>query len=463
MTGFVLSGRRSGSLPFGLTAVQAVTVAAAMTVGAAVVIVVGGPAGVFGALAAGTVAGLIGWFPDRDGRPVHHQAARHTRFAVRRATGRHRHDTGLCWSPQLPALPAPFDTVTVTAVADGPNAVPVAVLTGPRTWSVVVPVCSTGGIVDDATATERVVRWGELLAGLGRDRDLVRVSVSHRRIPAERATHDTWVREVLDPAMLDRYRRVTTDPTAVIHDQHVTLTVRRPDAWRRVVAALSAAAPAAGLTVGEPWSVAQWCDQFARRIDPTRRWRTPATVAERLGVLPLGPVLPNEITSTRTAVRAGGVWHRVFQVVEFPTRAVHARWSDPLYGDGPGLYTWTVIARPVPARRARRLLTADAVALRADLEQRQRHGFRIPGPMLDAEAVLDEHEAELHAGDTEYEWVALLAVCAATKEHLDTVTAAWHDVAARCGIVLGALDAAHDLALGCVLPTGLAPRRRRGR
>jgi hypothetical protein len=367
------------------------------------------------------------------------------------------------WSSTLPALPAPFDTVTVTALADHPNAVPVAVCSHDRTWSVVVPVASSGGIIDDTTATDRVLRWGELLAGLGRDRDLVHLTVSHRRVPVDRAAHDTWVQAVLDPAARDRYRTLTTDPGAVVHDQHVTLTVRRPDAWRRILDTLRTGAPAAGLTVGAPWSAVQWCDQVARRVDPTRPWRTPVTVAERMGVLPLGPVLPAGIDVTRTAVRAGGVWHRVFQVVEFPTRAVHARWSDPLYGDGPGLYTWTVIARPVPARRARRRLTAQAVALRADLEQRERHGFRIPGPMLDAEAVLDEHEAELHAGDTDFEWVALLGLCAATKEHLDTVTDAWHDVAARCGIVLGALDAAHDLALGCVLPTGLAPGRTWGR
>jgi len=457
--GFRLSGRHGSGLPFGCTPTQAVIAAVGFVTAAGVAVTVGGPValGVIGVVV--VTVGVAGWWPDRSGRPAHEAAGRHAGFVTRRR----RWQRTVPWGWPAGRLPAPFHTVTVDGSRGGPNDVPVALIGLRRAArvSVVVPVDCVDTGSGERDASDRVLRWGAVLAAFGRDRGLIQVTVAHRRRPFDPAAHVGVLPD--DQAARARYLALVTDPTAVVHEQHLVVTARDRPAVARLVDALTVSAPSAGLRVGAPWTVAQWCDQVAHRLDPTRPWRAPVTLAEHLGVVPIDPTVPSEVTVTRTAVRTGGVWHRVFWVAAWPTGPVPAGWFDPLHRDGPGLHTWTTVMVPVPARRSRRQLTADAVALRADVEHRHRHGFRVPGPLAAAETVLDTREAELHAGALDYRWVTLLELCATTIERLDEHTDAWHDLAARAGIVLGAVDGAHDLALGHCLPFGSTPGQRRGR
>ncbi|MGF7239277.1 MAG: SCO6880 family protein, partial [Frankia sp.] len=170
--------------------------------------------------------------------------------------------------------------------------------------------------------------------------------------------------------------------------------------------------------------------------------------------------VPLAVNATWDAVRVDSAWHRVFWVAQWPTLDLAAGWINPLLLAAPGARTVAVVMEPVSLRTSRRRINADTVSIEGQMGMRERHAFRVPVGLSRAQAHVDQREEELSAGFCEYSYLALVDVCAPTRDDLDDACHAMVDLAAQCGITeLRPLHGRHDMAWAATLPLGRVPSK----
>lgn len=496
-----LTDRQGGGVLFGMTAVQVGFVA--VGVGALVFLpaVVPPRVGIVAGLGVAVVCAALAFLPV-GGRRLHDALVTVAAFGGRRLAGRQRWMTPLPWSTPVPGPGAarsgdlpPCLTGLDLMMAPRPEwaggremLAPVGLVRDRRTGAITVVVPVRGGefsLLDPADRRGRLGTWAQLLSQFARESSpVVRLGWTLWSAPAPLAEHLGWVEDHQDPGgrgsaaavrAAEAYRRLVDEaaPTVTRHDLHVWLTIdarrlrRRADPVDAALAAaraLSQRCRDADLVPGPPASPVEIAESMRVQGDPSAATAVAGVrrgLAERARLTsPLARVhaAPLAVNATWDAVRVDSAWHRVFWVAQWPTLDLAAGWINPLLLAAPGARTVAVVMEPVSLRTSRRRINADTVSIEGQVGMRERHAFRVPVGLSRAQAHVDQREEELSAGFCEYSYLALVDVCASTRDDLDDACHAMVDLAAQCGITeLRPLHGRHDMAWAATLPLGRVP------
>ncbi len=361
---------------------------------------------------------------------------------------------------------------------------PVGLVFDKRTRRVTGAIAVKGAefqLIDEQEQHDRIFAWGRVLASFAREASpVVRICWHEWSCPAPLSEHVAWLasrRDAAAPAAAHYAKLLADQATAVArHELRVTVTVdpRHVRSRRRVnrrsgaeaalttVRALSDRCREAGLVVSDPLSAADLGEAVRLGADPAVLGSGSLThrgLAERAGLIPPVCASPLAIEARWGSVRTDGGVHRSFWVSSWPALDIGPRWLEPLLLDTIGTRTVTMVMEPVSPRASRRRINKEAVMLMGNVQNREKHGFRVPVELERAKVNLDRREVELSSGFAEFRYLALIDVCARTDEELDELSAAYGDLAAQCGLDLRALDGRHDAAWACSLPIGRAPDR----
>ncbi|WP_261570960.1 SCO6880 family protein [Frankia gtarii] len=498
-----LTRRRAGGTLLGLAPIPLVL----LTVGVVALIVLPVLAG---ALAVGVlvavICGLLAVLP-APGGPLYQMLPLAVRHLTRRARGADR------WAAPLPLLTGSatvgerstaqdpgrllppvlqgLDIVAAPRPAAGGSAgtvAPIGLVRDRRSGTLTVLLAARGGefaLLDPAEQHQRLSAWSMILAHAARDPALARLGWSLCSAPAPLTEHRRWLAERTREAPEGGgYARAAADyqelldaaaPTLTQHDLRLWLTIdtrRLPrradpaDAAVRTALMLLEQCQDAGLDVAVPDSPVQIAEAVRLRADPTvaatltgvRRSLAEQTgLASVLAGVHAGPMV---MRTHWDAVEVDNVWHRLFWVAQWPALGLQPGWLDPLLVHAEGMRTLSVLCEPVSARLSRRRITSDAVQVESAVAAREKYSFRVPTHLASAQAAVDQREIELHGGHSEYGYLALVDVAAATRDELDQASRRLADRAAQTGITeLRALHGRHDLAWASSLPLGRGPGR----
>lgn len=496
-----LTRRRAGGSVLGLAPVPVALLTAA-AVALIVLPVLTGMLAVGGAAAVACV--LLAIIP-APGGPLYQMLPLAVRHLTRRVAGTCRWTaplpllraaTAAAWADPVEAgLLSPLlrgvDIIAVprsTAAGSASTVAPVGLVRDRRGGTLTVLLAARGGefaLLDPAEQHQRLAGWSRILAHAARDPVLVRLGWTLCSGPAPLTDHHRWLagrthgapvggglaRAAADyEALLD-----VAAPTLTHHDLRLWLTIdtrRLPRSADPASAAVRAAVTLLeqcqdiGLDVAIPDSPVQIAEALRLRADPTSAATLSGvrrSLAEQAGLAsPLAGVhaSPLAIRTWWDAVEVDNVLHRLFWVAQWPTMGLRPGWLDPLLVHAEGMRTLSLVCEPVSARLARRRITSDAVQVEAAVAAREKHGFRVPTQLATAQAAVDQREVELHGGHSEYGYLALVDVVAATRDELDQASRRLADRAAQAGITeLRALHGRHDLAWAASLPLGRGPGR----
>jgi uncharacterized protein (DUF1778 family) len=472
----------------GLGGPQVVTLGSAL-VGGTLLLNVGVPLGLVAAvvLAAG-VLGLV----RVGGRPLVEWVPSMWRWCARRRRG-------ATWVAPLaainatpsatPTLPPPLDAQVVNT-APGPGGVDMAVVVDAQAGTYAASLAVSGrqfALVERGEQDALLALWGDCLAAFCRERSPVtEVRWSEWAAPAGMEEQHAYLAEhaiadASDPAVAS-YRELlrTAAPVATRHEVLVTVVVssRRVRAGARHRGNPAAAAvevlgeelrqlsrrlDAAGLGVSAPLTATELCRALRVRLDPqviTTLDRRGRSLGDRAGLVAPADGGPLAASSAWGHWQVDGSLHRSFYFREWPRFEVGPTWMSDLLLYGAGVRTIAMCYQPVAPRVSQRAILRQAAKLEADVDQRQRTGFRVGAHHRRASRAVEEREEELVAGYAELEYVGLLDVCAPTPEALELACADVVQVSASCGVELRPLDGRHEEGVAACLPlaSGLAPR-----
>ena len=471
----------------GLGGPQVVTLGLALVVGA-IGLNAGVPLALVGVMVVGaSVLGLV----RVGGRPLVEWAPSAWRWL--------RHRQGRTWFAPLPALngpevgtpalPPPLDGQVLRAVP-GPDGTEMAVVVDARAKTVAASIRVAGrqfALVERGDQDGLLALWGDALAAFcGEASPVVEVRWSEWAAPAGMEEQHAYLAEhaVADPSdpALVSYRELlrTSAPVATRHEVLVTVVVSsrriRGDARHRrdpagaateVLAEelrqLTRRLDSAGLGVSAPLSVPELCRALRVRMDPQaiatldRRGRS---LGDRAGLVAPADGGPMAASGAWGHWRLDASLHRSFSVREWPRADVGPCWMSDLLLYGGAVRTVAMCYQPVPPRVSQRAILRQAAKVEADVDQRQRTGFRVGAHHRRAARAVEEREEELVAGFGELEYVGLVDVCAPDLEALERACADVSQLSASCGIELKALDGRHEEGVAASLPLarGLALR-----
>jgi hypothetical protein len=374
---------------------------------------------------------------------------------------------------------------------------PIGLAVDRRTGAVTAVVAVKGSEFQLVTESEqhyRIANWGIVLAQFARESAPVsRICWHEWSCPAPLEEHTAWLaahcntaapsaagyRELLaalsnpagspdgaggaQPARVARHElrvTITVDPRRLRRRRHGGRRAKRDAATIAVqlLQTLTKRCQAAGLIVSPPLSPAQIAEAVRVQGDPGAIRSLPQTrgLSERAGLVPAayGPLAMDPAWDSVVIDRA---WHRSFWVQAWPTNEVGPNWIEPLLLDTIGTRTVTMIMEPVAPSASRRHLSRESVGLEASIEMREKQSVRVPAELRRARDDLDRREIELTSGYSEYAYLALIDIAAASWEELEELTNAYVTLAAQCGLELRTLDGRHDAAWACTLPVGRAP------
>lgn len=391
--------------------------------------------------------------------------------------------------PIAPVLPPPLDG-QVIAAAPGAAGGEMGVVSDAAAGTYAATVRVSGrqfALVERGEQEGLLALWGDALSAFCREAaSVVEVRWSEWAAPAGMEEQHAYLAEhaiadVLDPAAAS-YRQLlrSAAPVATRHEVLVTVVIsaRRLNLGPRhqgdpAAAATAALAEelrqlarrleAAGLTVSAPLSVGELCRALRVRLDPQvisvldRRGRSLGDRAGLVGPADGGPLMASR---AKRHWEVDGSLHRVFWFREWPRFDVGPTWMSDLLLYGGAVRTVAMSYQPVPPRVSQRAILRQSAKIEADVDQRQRTGFRVGAHHRRASRAVEEREEELVAGYSELEYVGFVAVCAATAEALDLACADVVQMAAGCGIELRPLDRRHDQGVAVCLPLarGMAPK-----
>ncbi len=514
-TVYRLADRRRGTALLGLTVPQ-LALAAAGIVGAVLIAAnTRSAAGVLAGLGMVFGCGLLVFMPV-GGQPSYEAAATLAGFLCQRAAGRHRWAAplpllrgtpeGQATARQATPLPACLAGIELLAVprpgwaGSDRTLAPIGLVRDRHgaTLTVVVGVRGDGfSLLDPSDQHLRLAGWAQVLSQFAREASPVtRLGWSLWSAPAAPAEHLDWLTDVSRGGRTvvagEGYRQLLEATGVIRSELRVWLTVdprrMRANGVGRSAAAVAAAealvdrCAAAGLVCSAPLSPVQIAEAMRIQADPSamsplhgvrrslaaRAGLSSSPTAGRSGQPSDAPsgvdmvhAAPLAVETYWDAVRVDGAWHRVFWIAQWPSLELAPGWWDRLLLAPTGARTVAVVMEPVPARMSRRRINAESVSVQGQVQLRERHAFRVPVGLQQAQAEVDQRESELQAGFPEYGYLALVAVTGADRQQLDAHSHALMDSAAQCGIVeLRPLHGRHDLAWACTLPIGRTPGRR---
>ncbi len=383
--------------------------------------------------------------------------------------------------PSTPALPPPLDGQVVTSADVGvfPG---MAVVVDEAAGTCAASLRVSGrqfALVERGEQDALLALWGDALAAFCRERSpIAEVRWSEWAAPAGMEEQHAYLAEhavadVLDPAVAS-YRELlrSAAPTATRHEVLLTVVVssRRVKVGVRHRGNPTAAASevlaeelrqlirrleSAGLAASAPLSPAEVARALRVRLDPQaiatldRRGRS---LGDRAGLVAPADGGPLAARSTWAHWQVDASLHRSFYFREWPRVDVGPTWMSDLLLYGGAVRTIAMCYQPVPPRVSQRAILRQAAKLEADVDQRQRTGFRVGAHHRRASRAVEEREEELVAGFTEFEYVGVVDVCAPDAEALERACADVVQVSASCGVELRALDHRHEEGVAACLP-----------
>jgi hypothetical protein len=293
------------------------------------------------------------------------------------------------------------------------------------------------GLTDTADHDLGLGLWGDALAQLASDPDVVQVAWTCTTTPA-RQHHPAQ-----DGDSVYAQVAATVSARAVNHETLLAVTASMGEgAAERAAAAAHRALRGAGIAAEPPLAAADLARLLARRADPF----APTS----------GP--PLAIRNEWMSSRIDGAVHRAWWVAGWPQLPVSAGWIDAFLAAGPATRTLAVVMVPSPAPAARRRIARDLVKLGSDAATKTERGRRVDARQHRVTQTLLDREQELVDGHAEFAYTAVVDVAAPDPAALEAAAAAVEQAAAEAGLELRALHGRHDLGWAATLPFGLAPR-----
>ena len=146
--------------------------------------------------------------------------------------------------------------------------------------------------------------------------------------------------------------------------------------------------------------------------------------------------------------------HRTWWFARWPRREVPAGWLDKLLFECGCTRTVTAVFEPIPPSRSDRAVDRELVHREANMESRNRRGFRVTGKDRKALAEAERREEELNSGFPELGYCGFVTLTAADDEALETEAARLEQTAAQVGIELQAMWGQQAAGWVSALPVG---------
>lgn len=440
-------------LILGLSGVQVACIGGALVL-LVLAVAVAGVAGLV--LVAPLVVGLVGGSVVKvGGHPGVVWGARWLSRERRRASGQTR------WRAR-PAKPVPEGSLGLPGTAaslrvftspDGPGVVLDA---HGQTLCAVVRVSTPAFVLlDSSEQVRRVEGWARALAGLCQGGRIARVQVLERTIPDTGDGLLRWWREHgtgTGDWVGATYESLISGsgPASERHETFLVLSLGLRLAHRQIrqaggglrgatkvlgdeMRSFSRGLHSAGVTV-HAWLEAREIAGVIRGAydpDAIAMMERRTSIDEGIvGVRPdaAGPVAVDE---SWDRLRTDSGWHAVYWIAEWPRVEAHASFLHPLLYVPGVRRSLSIIAEPVPIRRALRDVQRDKVENMVDAAQRERLG------QIETETQRQEHadvlrrERELVAGHGDLRFAGLVAVSADTAEHLEEACGAVETAASQ--------------------------------
>lgn len=168
---------------------------------------------------------------------------------------------------------------------------------------------------------------------------------------------------------------------------------------------------------------------------------------------PVGRPWPMAIEPSWDAVRTDATWHATYWIAEWPRVDVTPDFLGPLLFS-PLRRSISMVMEPVSPSRAARQVAHARTADLADSELRRRGGFLTTARQTKERQSVEQRDADLAEGHSQYRFTGYVTVTADSREELATACAAVEQAAGQAGIELRLLYGAQDVAFACSLPLG---------
>lgn len=298
-------------------------------------------------------------------------------------------------------------------------------------------------LLDTGEQARRVDGWARTLAGLCQGGRIARVQVLERTIPD---TGDGlarwWAEHGRDPqGWAGRtYAELITGsgPAAEHHETYLTIALGLRAAHRQIrqaggglrgatrvlgdeMRSFTRALHVAGVDVHTWLGPRELAGVIRSAYDPGSIAMTErrTSIAASVTGVRAGAAGPVAVDETWDRIRTDSGWHATYWIAEWPRVEAHASFLHPMLYVPGVRRSLSIIAEPVPIRRALRDVQRDKVEHLVDVAQRQRLG------QIETETQRREHddvhrrERELVAGHGDLRFVGLITVTAYSSERLD--------------------------------------------
>lgn len=347
-----------------------------------------------------------------------------------------------------------------------------------RTFVAIIAVQAPGsGLLDEAEQNGRLEAWGEVLAGMARDDEVIaRVQWIERSVPGapdELAQHLASNRDVAialsSPAMRSYFELI--DQVGAATEEHELLIAVQLDARRARRAVQRAVGDSetdqacellsselrllavrlddAGLTVRGALTPALIHRVLWSAIDPgqgsaLRHWREEE--------VPQGPAGPAARDEEFSCCRTDGAFHRTYWVAGWPRQRVGARFLQPLLLGTAALRAVSVVMEPVAPSKAVRAAERAVTSDESDRQLRAGHGFVETARQRDRQRSASVREEELVQGHAQMRYVGYVTVSALTREQLESSCAEVEQAGRQSRLELRAMHGQHAAGLTFTLP-----------
>ena len=327
----------------------------------------------------------------------------------------------------------------------------------------------------DRVEQDRLLRaWGDVLNGwCVDDESIFRLQLLERTLPEDADAMVSYLHRAAavpaDSPALASYRRLVAGAQP-LSQRHETL----------IVVSVSQAAPAIRRIGGGDLAA---CEALAQELVNLRdRARLAEVVIEdalgpealvrclRVGFDPevavrpgswlpapdrppqLADAWPGQVSTAWSHYQADGMFHASFWVAEWPRIPVGADFLAPLFLQGRGSRSFSMVLEPVSPSRAAQEVQDARTSFLADQQMRDKAGY-LPTAFRQLEGqALAQREADLAAGHGEYRFSAYLTVSAPDLESLESTATNAVRLANRCKLRLWRLYGQQDLGFACGLP-----------
>jgi hypothetical protein len=346
----------------------------------------------------------------------------------------------------------------------------------------VIPVAGREFALVDRREQERLIdSWGDAIAPFCRDRSpVVRIGWSEWAAPSGVDDHRFYLEEAgrgakdSEPYLAYLDLLEMAGPMVTTHEVLVTISID----WNKVrpskrdgtdfksaairqcveeVRLFSARLEGANLNVSDPLSLGALAQALRARMDPAESLQLQARkhrLPEGTQIVSGDNFMPLAVEENWKFVRVDGAYHRAYWVYEWPRLEVPSDWMGSLLLANNGVRTIAMHYEPVSMRNSQRAVDRESTKIAADVQTREKHGFRVNANYDRAQKAVLDREQEIVAGFTEFEYVGLILVSASSQEELEDRCTEYEQTAASVGVDVRPLDGRHADGWVASLPMG---------